>query len=345
MTNVAAHVRIFDPDPTDDLVAKRTEAITEIEKKLSASRSVDEILRSANDLAYAAEPNGSFSAGMSQMIETAIGKSSEAFIADGRALEMLVCGMSGALKSLGGAGSTSGQISVNDVFALGLWSALSFQKKRTDAKLEQLRTELLDSAQTHCMKSASRSRERLVVPDTVFKGTEPFDAAGMEKALKPFGNAISDLRANAAVDREEIDLLWWVLSDWSSILSRRLSTEKVAASAAVASGLEAGFMLRRIPAPAHRHLVLRNIPSGKSMTLLELLTAVGQDRSALAAAFKADVRISQCPAVFPLARALRTEAAKDANAKVNRSIEDWSARALLEASICRLSSNLPAVAV
>jgi len=345
MTHVAAHIRIFDPDPSDDLVAKRTAAIAEIGKQLIDSKPVDEILRLANDLAYAAEPDGSFSAGMSQMIEAAIRKSSEAFIAEGRPMEMLVCGMLSALKSLGGAGSISGQTTVNDVFALGLWSALSFQKKRTDAKLEQLRTELMDSAYAHCMKSASRSRERLVVPDTEFKGPEPFDATGMEKALKPFGNAISDLRANAAVDREEVDLLWWVLSDWSSILDRRLSTDKVAASAAVASGLEAGFMLRRIPAPAHRHLVLRNVPSGKSMTLLELLTAVGQDRSALAAAFKADVRISQCPAVFPLARALRTGAAKDANAKVNRSIEDWSARALLEASICRLGSNIPSVAV
>jgi hypothetical protein len=312
MTHVAAHIRIFDPDPTDDLVAKRTAAIAEIEKKLSESRSVDEILRSANDLAYAAEPDGSFSAGMSQMIEAAIQESSEAFIAEGRAMEMLVCGMLSALKSLGGAGSISGRTTVNDVFALGLWSALSFQKKRTDAKLEQLRTELINSAYAHCMKSASRSRERLVVPDVEFKGPEPFDAAGIEKALKPFGNAILDLRANAAVDREEIDMLWWVLSDWSLILDRRLSTDKVAASAAVASGLEVGFLLRRIPAPAHRHLAFRNVPFGKSMTLQELLTAVGQDRSALAAAFKADVRISQCPAVFPLAHALQTGVAKDA---------------------------------
>jgi hypothetical protein len=345
MTHVATHIRIFDPDPTDDLVAKRTAAIAEIEKNLSAGRSVDEILRSANDLAYAAEPEGSFSTEQNGMIEAAIRQSSEAFIAEGRPMEMLVCGMLGALKSLGGSGSISGQTTVTDVFALGLWSALSFQKKRTDPKLEQLRSELMDSAYAQCMKSASRSRERLVVQDAEFKGADPLDAAGVEKAMKPFGKAISGLRANAAVDREEIDLLWWVLADWSSILDRRLSTDKVAASAAVASGIEAGVMLRRIPAPAHRHLVLRNVPSGKSMTLPELLTAVGEDRSALAAAFKADGRISQCPAVFPLANALRTGIAKDANAKVTRPIEDWSARALLEASIAHLSSNIPSVVV
>jgi hypothetical protein len=345
MTHVAAHIRIFDPDPTDDLVTKRTAAIAEIEKKLSEGRSVDDILRSANDLAYAAEPEGSFSTEQNQMIEEAIRKSSQAFIAQERPMEMLVCGMLGALKSLGGSGgSVSGQTTVTDVFALGLWSALSFQKKRTDAKLEGLRTELMEAAHAHCMKTASRSRERLVVQDAEFKGADPFDAAGVEKAMKPFGKATSDLRANAAVDREEIDLLWWVLSDWSLILDRRLSTDKIVASAAIASGLEAGLMLRRIPTPAHRHLVLRNVPSGKSMTLPELLAAVEEDRAALDAAFKADVRIAQYPAVFPLTNALRTGVAKDTNAKIRRSIEDWSARALLEASICRLGSNIPSVA-
>lgn len=90
MTHVAAHIRIFDPDPTDDLVAKRTAAIAEIEKKLSEGRSVDDILRSANDLAYAAEAEGSFSAEQNKVIEDAIRKSSQAFIAEERPMEMLV---------------------------------------------------------------------------------------------------------------------------------------------------------------------------------------------------------------------------------------------------------------
>ena len=62
------------------------------------------------------------------MIEDAIRKSSQAFIAEERAMEMLVCGMLGALKSLGGSGSVSGQMTVTDVFALGLWSALGVPK-------------------------------------------------------------------------------------------------------------------------------------------------------------------------------------------------------------------------
>ena len=81
------------------------------------------------------------------------------------------------------------------------------------------------------------------------------------------------------------------------------------------------------------------------MNLPELLAAVGEDRSALATAFEAKGRISQCPAVFPLANALLTGIAEDANAMVKRPIEDWSARALLETSISHLTSNIPSVAV
>jgi hypothetical protein len=42
----------------------------------------------------------------------------------------------------------------------------------------------------------------------------------VKEGLRRFKDAIADLRSNAAVDREEIDLLWWVLSDWSSLLGR-----------------------------------------------------------------------------------------------------------------------------
>jgi hypothetical protein len=347
MTHAAVHMRIFDPAPTDDLVAKRTSAIADIAKKFGEQRSVEAILRSANDLALAAEPDAQCSAEQSQMIEAAIRTLSTAFIAEERPIEMLVCGMLGALQSLNGSsGTVSGSTTVNDVFALGLWSALAFQKKSADAKFEALRGELQESAHAHCVRTASKSRERLFVVDPEFKTPESFDPAGVEKSLRPFGVSIGNLRANAAVDREEIDLLWWALSDWSSILKRRLSTDESAAAAAVASGVEMGYLLRRIPAEAHRHLVLRNVPAAKSLTLPELLSALGEDRPALAAAFKEETGVvSQCPAVFPLANALQTGEAKDANAKVKRLIEDWAARALLEASIAHLTSHIPSVAV
>lgn len=345
MTSIAGHIRIFDHEPTDDLVLKRTVAIAELSKTYREGKSVADILRMANDIAFAVQPQGAFSTQQGAMIETAIRKSSEAFIAEGHELEMLVCDMLGALGSLDGDVSASGKTTSTDIFSLGLWSALSFQKKRTEAKLEALRAELMDAAHAHCMKSASRSRDRYAVADPAFKAPETLDAAGVEKGLEPFQKAIANLRANAAVDREELDLLWWIMSDRSTLLGRRLSTEKNVASAAAASGIEASLLLRRMPATAHCHLALRNVSKGNSMTLPELVAMIGDDREALFSPFKGDSNVSTCPTIFPFLRALQTGATSDANAKVKRTLEDWSARALLESAISHLGSHLPSVVV
>jgi hypothetical protein len=127
MTSIAGHIRIFDHEPTDDLVLKRTAAINELSRHYREEKPVTAILKTANEIASAAQLHGSFSTQHAAMVETAIRKSSEAFIADGHDLEMLVCCMLGALQSLQGNGSSSGQITTTDIFSLGLWSALSFQ--------------------------------------------------------------------------------------------------------------------------------------------------------------------------------------------------------------------------
>jgi hypothetical protein len=356
MSHIATHIRIFATDPSDDLVEKRTDAIGEIANIFKGRRDVGELLQTANDLAVAVQQGGKLSAALATTIEGAIRKKSTAFVADKHELEMLACGMSGALHVVSGnaAALRHGAVSISDVLSFGLWSALSFQKPRTEPKIEQLRDELLQAAQAHCVAVARDSRQRIKVPDPEFKEAPkkkegepetPFDASAVNDGLKPFKNAIADLKSNAAVDREEIDLLWWVLSDWSSLLGRCFSDEKGnGAAAAVASGLEAGRMIRRAPAEAHRHLVLRNVRAGKDLSLQELLTAIGEDRAVLAPT-EAQTYISQCPAVFPLSAALQTGAASGSRAKIKRPLSEWAGRALLESSIAHLCSHLAGVSV
>jgi hypothetical protein len=355
MTHIATHIRIFASDPSDELVEKRTAAIGEIAGTFRGRRNVEELLQIANDLAVAVQQNGRLSAALTATIEEAIRKTSTAFVAEGHELEMLVCGMCGALKAVSGSTALRhGAVSIPDVLSFGLWSALSFQKPRNDPKIEQLRNELLQAAHGHCAAVARDSRQRIEVSDPEFKEAPkkkegdpqpPFDASAVTEGLKPYKDAIADLRSNAAVDREEIDLLWWALSDWSSLLGRRFSDEKArAAAAAVASGIEAGRMIRRAPAEAHRHLVLRNVTVGKEMTLVELLTAIGGDRTALAPT-EAETYISNCPSVFPLSSVLRNGSASDPSAKIKRPLGDWAARALLESSIAHLCSNVTGVSI
>jgi hypothetical protein len=357
MTHIATHIRIFDLNPSDDLVTKRTDAIGEIAKAIEGQNKVNDILRNANDFAVAAQQGGSLSTHLTQMIEGAIRKSSTAFLAeDDTAVEMLVCGLSGALQVLTTATpKRNGETSLADILSLGLWSALSFQKPRSEEKLEHLRNELMQTAQNHCARAASEGRKRAVVTDPEFKlittkppGTEAeadveLDAETVNAGLRSFRIAIDNLKANAAVDREEIDLLWWVLSDWSTLLQRRFSTEKGAA-AVIASGVEAGRMIRRIPAEAHRHLILRNVSETKDFSLQEMLSAVGGDRPALATVDTYDY-ITKYQAVFPLLSALNTGSVQDTTAKFKRPSGDWADRALLESAVARVCTNLPSVSV
>ncbi|MFD2052027.1 GTPase-associated system all-helical protein GASH [Mesorhizobium calcicola] len=354
MSHIATHIRIFAADPSDELVEKRTAAIGEIAGLFKARRNINELLQTANDLAVAVQQGGQLPAALTATIEGAIRKTSSAFVADGHGLEMLACGMSGALQSVSGSSALhNGALSTPDVLSFGLWSALSFQKPQTDPKVELLRSELLQAAQAHCVAVARDSRQRIKVLNPEFKDAakkkegDPetsLDALVVNDGLKPFKDAIADLRSNAAIDREEIDLLWWVLSGWSSLLGRRFSDGSNGAAVAVASGLEAGRMIRRAPAESHRHLVLRNVQDGKDLSLQELLAAIGKDRAALAPA-EAQSYISQCPAVFPLSTALQTGAATDALAKIKRPLGDWASRALLESSLAHFCSNHNGVSV
>src|SRR3546814_16981251 len=122
------------------------------------------------------------------------------------------------------------------------------------------RAELLGKAREFTLFTATSARQRLTVPDVSFAIPPEINVASLGEIVKTDANAsIEALRANAAIDREEIDLLWWVVADWSELLGRRFSPAENPAAPAVASGLEAGRMLRRIPADAHRHPVLRHV--------------------------------------------------------------------------------------
>ncbi len=69
---------------------------------------------------------------------------------------------------------------------------------------------------------------------------------------------VEPLKTNAALDREEIDLLWWVLNDWSNIAERKIS-EVNQVQNAVLCGLEISTNLRRLPSDAHYKLAVQSI--------------------------------------------------------------------------------------
>ncbi|MNQ85092.1 hypothetical protein D3C85_1002400 [compost metagenome] len=125
----------------------------------------------------------------------------------------------------------------------------------------------------------------------------------------------------------------------------RRFTGAPAEAAAVASGLECGRLLRRMPGDAHRTLVLRHVGDGEPATLPELLKRLGDDRAKIAAAFADNATLAACPTVFPLITALVSDKPTNPNGKIKRSLSEWGSRALLEGAILHVTAHLPAVGV
>ena len=344
MSDIATYVRIFDSDPDDDLVVKRTAAIKDLASRYGkGGRKVVAILQTADDIATALEAKGKVSESMSKEVEDAVRKGgAEAFVAVGQDLQLKVCAALAALQLLDAAAPVAGDVTTGVVLAVGLWSALSFQAPLSEPKLEALRSNLLNAAHQHVIQSATSSRQRTKVSDINVAAPEPLDPANVAKTINNgLRAAFTALRANAAVDREEIDLLWWILSDWSTLLDRRYSSAVNAVTAALSSGIEAGQILRRLPSDAHRNLVLRNVKQGEAINLADLVKSLGHDRALLAAAFSDHSVIAACPAVFPLLGAVTNGSASHARAKQKRAVAEWAARALLETAAIHVTSLLP----
>jgi hypothetical protein len=205
---------------------------------------------------------------------------------------------------------------------------------------------LLQQCQRVVLTRAEAARKRIKVPDVRFDEPEELTANNIGEAFKKgLKDTFDALTVNAAIDREEIDLLWWVLADWSKLLDARFSSSKKLVSVAIASGLEVGKMLRSMPVDAHRHLALRHISNADPISLVDLITELGDDIQKLAAPYMSNAVLIACPNIFPLLTALTSEEASGKEAEIKYSLHDWAARAMLESAALHVTAHLPRVAI
>lgn len=349
MVNIAKHIRIFNTDPSDDLVDKRTAAIATLTAVLGKKARLPEILQLANNVASGVIDPNKLSTALATEVEAAIKERSTAFDRDGNELEVLICLLLAMCQRLENHEANATSQSSNETRAAAVWSALSFQPSRSEPKLEALRDELMAKAQALVLASGENGRRRLKVPDfSIDDGDESEEEEESEEGdIAQFKEdfmagteaTIVALRTNADLDREELDLLWWALGDWSDLLDKRLSTLP-APIAAVTCGIEIGRALRKLPASAHKHLALRNIADdAESLNLPELVEAIGTQKEKLLSAFANRQWLSEFPEVFPLLHALQTGKTSADGSDQKRSLRDWGARALLETSILFVRAN------
>jgi hypothetical protein len=199
-----------------------------------------------------------------------------------------------------------------------------------------MRVEILEGVQARAMEASDLSRARTTVDDfSAFAVVDSDEAKTSANFKKATGDTIKALRRNAALDREEIDFLWWTLVARSRVLKKPLQAIDEPVRAVVA-GVEAAQYLRRLPCEVHRELVLRSLDANPSLNLNGLIAALGESRGKVATAYSDSADATAQPLVFPLLNAIDTGFVDADGASIERSSEEWGARALLEAGLLRL---------
>lgn len=267
MTDIAEYVRIFDLKPTDDLVQKRTTSIKEIGQGILKLKNRGEILEHANGVANGFATKGQLTPSFQDAVVNSIRKKATAFVLKDNELEVLVCAHVAILQQLEIAKPSITARSITEFYAAGLCSALSFQPPKKEAKIEALRKEISTVADKLLMSSAELARVRLPVISPAKTAAET--GVTFDSLTAAFEPTVGALRSNAILDREELDILWFSLGDWSSLLEGKIS-ERDPGIAAIVVGLEMGAKLRNFPAKAHVNIAMRNVPAADSVSLNEL---------------------------------------------------------------------------
>ena len=336
MDNLARHMRISGVTVSDSDVESRSAAAKSL---ATLWRKIDvpaRIVSLAADVAGALSGNGVPSPELGERVQMSIQKKAPSFLYDERPLDVGICSGMAMVSILNGAIDIDGW-TVLDVYATALWSALSYQSALPDERRENLRLEVLEKAFSFYVASTEKARERIDVPKPSKVDVIVEEDVVTNNFSEAITGTIEALRRNAALDREELDFLWWVQLGHSRLLKKQLSKidEPVRI---VTAGIEAAQILRRLPCEVHREIVLRTLDQNPKLDLEELLSVLGDERTTLSAALTAE-HILAHPTVFPLLHALTTGKIDQINSSLKRPVSEWGERALLEATFAKMMSD------
>lgn len=336
MDNISVHMRITGMVPTNEDVDSRRAAASALSSAWLKIKDASKIVSKSAEIAEALSGDGTPSEQLGTEVQKAVQKKASAFLYTERPLEVGVVAGMAAVSMLSSEPDGNGW-TVADVYSNALWLALAFQPALQDEKRENLRQEVLNLARRRSVASAEKARERGTVPDM---GALTVEIEG-ESVTNNFQDAalstIHALRRNAALDREELDFMWWSLLARSRLVGRPLGAISEPLRL-VASGIEATALLRRLPAEVHRDLVLRTVDVDPELDLVGLLADIGDHRERLVSGIVVN-NVEAHPTVFPLLNAISTGAADGPNSDVRRPASIWGARALLEAALTRMIST------
>jgi hypothetical protein len=340
MNAIANHMRITGLQVTNEDVDTRNRAVADLVAAWTKLRDADAIILKAAEIAQALGGDGTPSAALGKEVEGAVQVHASAFLHSERRFEVGIVAGVAAIELMSPAPGLNGW-TVADILATALWLALAFQPALEDAKRETLRTSVLQLAMSRSSNGAEAARQRSLVTDFGDLSIVAGDEAKVPAAFKKSTAAtIEALRRNAALDREELDFLWWSQLSRSRLLNRSLANMDEPVRV-VAAGIEAAGHLRRLPCEVHRDVVLRTTHINPELDQVQLLAAVGDNRVVLGKQYDEGI-VSRAPQVFPLLHALATGSVSVDGAGVKRAATEWGARALLESGLAKMHSVGPA---
>ncbi len=342
MRNLAIHMRITGLNVTNEDVNTRQLAVNELVDKWGKIPTVGEIVAKAAQIAEALGGDGEPDTSLGKEVEQAIQNHASAFLYTEKPLEVGICSGVAIIEVLSNPNSSNDfGWKIADFYASALWSALSFQAPLLEPKREALRTEVLELARSRTIDTAEKSRLRSKVPDfgELILVMEEAESEENPEISSNFKNAtkatIEALRRNAALDREELDFLWWVQLDRSRLLDRQYVRIEEPVRL-IAAGIEAAGLLRRPPCDVHRELVLRMLDMNPSLDAAEVIKAAGDDLESLGCEYRSGL-VAEAPIVFPLLHALATGRVDIPGAELKRESSEWGLRALLEVGLVKMS--------
>lgn len=338
MADVAKYIKIFITTPDDAYVAKRITAVNAIETAIRKI-TVNKILDFANGIISSLENPSASNEAINSIATSPLKKSSTSFVADEEQLQLLTCTLLAVLQYLEKAKDFNHSVSQEFVLALALWSGLSFQKPIEGMeRLETLRSEILGLAvkMVHDVSINSRTRMQLKPRVEPAAPTENTFVSFIKNTEKSYGEMIDALRFNSNLDAEELDILWWIMSDWSGTFQKQVSVlnpvQKV-----ILSCIEIGKMLRRFPAQAHSFLACKGVNQKEEYTGPELLEQLGELKSIIIQEFNTNDPIIKHKEIFPVFNFLISEH-QNTEMETKRTLNEWSSRIMLELSLLNVNN-------
>ncbi|WP_017258883.1 GTPase-associated system all-helical protein GASH [Pedobacter arcticus] len=337
MVDIAKHIRIFITNPTDEYVSKRITAINAIEAVIKKKTNISDIYEFINGLLDALETPDKPNDFVNAVSVPALKKSSAAFVPEEESLQLLTCTLLATAQYLEKTKSFGQKPTPDFIMAVAFWNALSFaQPLKGKEKLETLRKELIavatkiatDISLTSRERKETKLRSQIVLTENTFASV----VSGTEAS---YGKLVDAFRFNAYLDREEIDVLWWVLGGWSDILDQQLSTLNPVQSSVISS-LEIGNLLKRFPSKAHTYIACRNCELNTELNGTEIREQLEAQIDKIISALTKN-EITTFPKIFPISSLIISKD-KVPGLATKRTLHEWAARLLVEFSLTNINN-------